>query len=88
MLRALSAGAAAACMVESVLLDQKRILPCSTLVSGEYGLDDVYIGVPVVVGAGGVEGVVEVPLTDAEQAKMAETAAECRGLMSSVLQHT
>ena len=59
-------GAAAAILAEAILNDRKRLFPCSTLLTGQYGLDDVYIGVPVVLGAGGVERVIELELTDAE----------------------
>ena len=52
-------GSAAAIMAESVLNDRKRMLPCSALLNGEYGLDDVYIGVPVLLGRNGVERIVE-----------------------------
>ena len=51
-------------MAEAYLYDQKRILPAAAHLSGQYGIDDLYVGVPVVIGAGGVEKVVEVPLSD------------------------
>ena len=46
-------------MVDAILLDQKRILPCATYLQGEYGLNDLFVGVPVKLGAGGIEEVVE-----------------------------
>ncbi len=55
-------------MVEAVLLDRKRVLPCSSHLTGEYGLSDVYIGVPCVIGAGGVEKVFELKLSDSDLA--------------------
>ena len=67
-----SAGAAA--MVESILGDQKRIIPSSVLLAGEYGLSDVCVGVPVRLGAGGVEEVVELELTDDERAALHQSA--------------
>jgi len=71
-----SAGAAA--MVDSILGDQKRIIPCSVGLSGEYGLSDVCVGVPVRLGAGGVEEVVELELTDAERSALHRSADEVR----------
>ena len=62
-------GAAAAQMVDSILLDQKRVLPCTALLEGEYGIDGLYMGVPVKLGAAGVEEIVELELTDDEQAR-------------------
>ena len=59
-------GSAAAIMAESVLNDRKRMLPCSALLNGEYGLDDVYIGVPVLLGRNGVERIVELELENDE----------------------
>ena len=63
-------GAAVAQMVESIVLDQKRVLPCTALLEGEYGIDGLYIGVPVVLGAAGIERVIELELSDAEQAEL------------------
>ncbi|HXV56591.1 MAG TPA: malate dehydrogenase [Gaiellaceae bacterium] len=75
-------GAAAAQMVDAVLLDQKRLLPCTALLQGEYGIDDLYMGVPVKLGAGGVEEIVELDLTDAERAALAESAAAVREVVA------
>jgi malate dehydrogenase len=61
-------AASAIAMAESYLLDRKRVLPCAALLTGQYGLNDLYIGVPVVIGAGGVERIVEIKLDAAEQA--------------------
>jgi malate dehydrogenase len=71
-------GAAVAQMVDSILLDQKRVLPCTALLEGEYGLDGLYMGVPVKLGAGGVEEIVELELTDDEQAALTESADAVR----------
>jgi len=71
-----SAGAAA--MVESILLDEKRLIPCSVLLEGEYGLSDVCVGVPVKLGAGGVEEVVELELADEERSALARSADAVR----------
>jgi malate dehydrogenase len=75
-------GAAAAQMVDAVMLDQKRVLPCTALLQGEYGIDDLYMGVPVKLGAGGIEQVVELDLTAAEQAALEESATAVRDVVS------
>ncbi len=59
-------GSAAAIMAEAIVLDRKRLLPCSAYLTGQYGMDDIYIGVPVVLGAGGVESILELKLEDSE----------------------
>jgi len=71
-------GAAAAQMVDAVCLDEKRVLPCTAYLEGEYGIDGLYIGVPVKLGAGGVEEVVELDLTDAEREELASSADAVR----------
>ncbi|WP_353779770.1 malate dehydrogenase [Winogradskyella sp. 3972H.M.0a.05] len=68
-------GAAVSGLVQAIACDQKKIFPCSALLDGEYGLSDLCIGVPVVLGRGGIEKIVEIELNDAEQAHMAESAA-------------
>jgi malate dehydrogenase len=75
-------GAAAAQMVDSVVLDQKRVLPCTALLQGEYGIDDLYMGVPVKLGAGGIEEILELDLTDDERAALGESAAAVREVVS------
>jgi malate dehydrogenase len=75
-------GAAAAQMVDSVVLDQKRVLPCTALLQGEYGIDDLYMGVPVKLGAGGIEEIFELDLTDAERTALDESAAAVRDVVS------
>jgi len=77
-----SAGVAE--MVEAILLDRKRILPCSAYLQGEYGIDDLFVGVPVVLGAGGVERVVEIELTGDERAALEKTAESVRGLVRAM----
>ncbi len=79
-------GAAAAQMVDAVMLDQKRVLPCTALLQGEYGIDDLYMGVPVKLGAAGVEEIVELDLTEAEQAALDESAAAVRDVVSVLSQ--
>ncbi|MGH3040076.1 MAG: malate dehydrogenase [Gaiellaceae bacterium] len=75
-------GAAAAQMVDAVMLDQKRVLPCTALLQGEYGIDDLYMGVPVKLGAAGVEEIVELDLTADERAALEESAAAVRDVVS------
>ena len=75
-------GAAAAQMVASIVLDQKRVLPCTALLEGEYGIDGLYMGVPVVVGSAGVERIIELDLTDAEQAELSSSAEAVREVVA------
>jgi malate dehydrogenase len=71
-------GAAVAQMVDSVALDQKRVLPCTAYLDGEYGIEGLYIGVPVKLGAGGIEEIVELELGDDERAELARSADAVR----------
>ena len=75
-------GAAVAQMVDAVMLDQKRVLPCTALLQGEHGIDDLYMGIPVKLGAAGIEEIIELDLTDAEQAALSESAAAVRDVVS------
>ena len=75
-------GAAAAQMVDSVVLDQKRVLPCTALLQSEYGIDDLYMGVPVKLGAGGIEEIFELDLTGEERTALDESAAAVREVVS------
>ena len=61
-------------MAEAVVTDRKRLIPASALLTGEYGIDDVYIGVPVILGSGGVERIIELDLTEEESAKLMGSA--------------
>tara|TARA_B100001093_G_scaffold380546_1_gene366007 strand:- start:12587 stop:13513 length:927 start_codon:yes stop_codon:yes gene_type:complete len=67
-------GAAVSSLVQAIACDQKKLFPCSALLNGEYGLDDLCIGVPVVLGKNGIESIVKIELSDAENAKMQESA--------------
>ena len=67
-------GAAVSGLVQAIACDQKKMFPCSTLLEGEYGLNDLCIGVPVILGRNGIEKVVEIELSDAEKAHMKESA--------------
>lgn len=80
-------SAAIAQMVDSILLDQKRLLPCCAYLQGEYGLDDVFLGVPVKLGATGVEEVIRMELAPDEQAALARSAESVRGLIGKVNTH-
>jgi malate dehydrogenase len=71
-------GAAAAQMVHAVMLDEKRVLPCTAYLEGEYGIDGLYMGVPVKLGAAGIEEVVELELTEDEQTALQESADAVR----------
>jgi malate dehydrogenase len=71
-------GAAAAQMVDSIVLDEKRVLPCTAYLEGEYGIDGLYMGVPVKLGTSGIEEIVELDLTDEEQEALAASAAAVR----------
>lgn len=68
-------GAAVSALVQAIACDQKKMFPCSTYLEGEYGLNDICIGVPVILGKDGIESIVDVPLSDAEKTKMQESAA-------------
>ena len=68
-------------MVESILLDRKLILPCTAYLTGQYGIDGLYVGVPVKLGAGGVEEIVEFDLTAEEQAALCRSADAVRELV-------
>jgi malate dehydrogenase len=71
-------SAAAVQMVEAILLDKKRILPCSAYLQGEYGLSDMYFGVPVKLGSDGVEEIIEVKLTPEENAALEKSATSVK----------
>lgn len=68
-------GAAVSSLVQAIACDQKKMFPCSTYLEGEYGLEDICIGVPVLLGKNGIEEIVNVPLSGAEKNKMKESAA-------------
>jgi malate dehydrogenase len=65
-------------MVTSIVLDERRVLPCTAYLEGEYGIDGLYMGVPVVLGAGGIESILEVELSDEERAAMSAAADAVR----------
>ena len=69
-------------MVESILMDKKQVLPCTAYLEGEYGIDGIYVGVPVKLGAGGVEEIIEFELTDQESAALKSSAAAVQELVN------
>ena len=71
-------GAAVSALVQAIACDQKKMFPCSTFLEGEYGLNDICIGVPVLLGKNGIEDIVEISLSDAEKDKMQESAVGVR----------
>jgi malate dehydrogenase len=77
-------GAAAAQMVEAILKDKKQILPCSVFLQGEYGIRDLFVGVPVKLGARGVEQIVEIKLTEDERAALQRSAGAVRELVEVI----
>jgi malate dehydrogenase len=77
-------GAAAIQMVEAILKDKKRILPCSAYLEGEYGLKDICFGVPVKIGAEGIERIVEVPLNETEKEEVKRSAEAVRNSIDAV----
>ena len=77
-------AASAVAMTEAYLLDQKRLLPCAAYLDGEYGFRDLYMGVPVVIGRGGVERIVEIELNSEERAMLDKSAASVQKVIDIV----
>ena len=76
-------AASAVAMAESFLRDKKRVLPCAALLNGEYGVKDLYVGVPVVIGAGGIERIVEIEMNAGEKAAFDKSCAAVRELVEA-----
>src|SRR5262249_50791337 len=74
-------ASAAIAMAEAYLRDKKRVLPCAAWLTGQYGVRDLYVGVPVVIGAGGVERIVEISLDGEEKAAFDASVSAVRGLI-------
>lgn len=74
-------GSAAAQMVEAIVMDQKRIFPCCVKLEGEYGLNDIFVGVPVKLGKNGVEEIIEIKLNDEEKKLLTESAKSVKSVM-------
>ena len=81
-------SAAVAQMVDAIILDKKRILPCAAYLKGEYGIDGLYIGVPVKLGASGIEEVIEVELSEEERANLDKSAAAVTELLEAMNNRT
>jgi malate dehydrogenase len=69
-------------MVDAIVLDEKRVLPCTAYLEGEYGIDGLYMGVPVVLGAGGIERIVELDLDEGEQTALKASADAVREVVA------
>jgi malate dehydrogenase len=76
-------AASAISMAEAYLKDKKRVLPCAAYLTGQYGINDMYVGVPVVIGAGGVEKIVEIELNPTEKAAFEKSCAAVRELIDA-----
>ena len=79
-------SASAVAMAESILLDQKRIMPCCSLLEGQYGIEDTWVGVPVILGSDGVEKIIEVELSSAESEALQASAAAVHDGQTEVAQ--
>lgn len=77
-------GASVAYLVDSILGDQKRMIPCSVLLEGEYGLEDICIGVPCIIGANGVESIIDVQLNDHERQQLSDSAEKVRAMNAAL----
>jgi len=77
-------GASAALMVEAILKDQKKIMPCSVFLQGEYGVNGLFVGVPVKLGSKGVEKIIEIKLTAEEQAAFNKSAGAVKELVDVI----
>jgi malate dehydrogenase len=71
-------GAAVSVLVQSIICDQKKMIPCSLMLNGEYGENDICLGVPAIIGKNGVEKIVDISLTDEEKEKFATAAKAVR----------
>ena len=69
-------------MVDAIVLDEKRVLPCTAYLEGEYGIDGLYMGVPVVLGSDGIERIVELDLDESEQAALKTSADAVREVVA------
>lgn len=79
-----ASGMAVCEMIESIVKDKKRILPCSAYLNGEYGAKDLFIGVPVVLGKNGIEKIIEIKLNDEEKKQFNKTVEQVKSVVSSI----
>jgi malate dehydrogenase len=77
-------ASSAIAMAEAYLLDQKRLLPAAAYLTGEYGFKDLYMGVPVIIGAGGVEKILEIQLSTEEKAMLEKSAGSVKSIVDVV----
>jgi malate dehydrogenase len=77
-------ASAAVAMAEAILNNRKKILPCAAYLHGEYGIRDLFVGVPIMLGSGGVEEIIEMDLTDAEMSALQKSAAAVRELVEAM----
>jgi malate dehydrogenase len=77
-------GNSAVQMVDAIMLDKNRVLPASVLLEGEYGLNGMFVGVPIKLGAGGIKQIIQVSLTDEERAALHKSAGAVRGLVEAM----
>ena len=77
-------AAASAEMVDAIVLDQQRVLPCAALCQGEYGIDNLFVGVPVKLGANGIEEILEIELDEDEQGQLSHSADAVRELVDTM----
>jgi malate dehydrogenase len=77
-------GASVAYLVNSILNDQKRIIPCSVFLDGEYNQDDICIGVPCIIGSNGIESIIDVKLDEKENQQMIESAKKVRTMNTAL----
>ena len=77
-------SSAAVEMTEAILKDKKKILPCAVLLEGEYGINGLFIGVPIKLGGKGMEDIIEIKLTDDEKAALQYSADAVRGLVDDM----
>jgi malate dehydrogenase len=73
-------------MVDAIVNDRHMVLPCAAYLEGQYGFDGLYVGVPTRLGSRGVEGIVEIGLTDEEQAQFAHSAEAVQGLVDTLVE--
>jgi malate dehydrogenase len=76
-------AASAIAMAESYLRDKRRVLPCAAYLDGQYGVDGMYVGVPIVIGANGVERILEVTFSDDEKAMFEKSVGAVKGLIEA-----
>ena len=77
-------AASAVAMAEAYLRDQHRVLPCAAYVTGQYGIKDLYLGVPTVIGGKGVEKIIDITLTEEENAALQKSAAAVKELIQGI----